>query len=403
MTSQDVDAGGSAPVFVLCAARTGSTLLRLLLDTHPQLASPPETHAARVCETLERTWRSVRLEAGNGLLPHSLLAEIGRSAAAPLEEYTRARGKRRWCDKSLDNVGLAPLLSQVYRNGQFVCLVRHCLDFVMSGIDASIWGFGGYGFEDYVRENPGNVVAALVKCWCDYNDRMLSFSEDFPQRSVRVRYEDLVVETDAVMAKLFAFLGVEPREAITAEAFSSVHDLGAGDHKIPFTDGVETSGVGIGRRVPVNTVPEELLGRMNGLLERLGYERVGPEWNLSAPGEPYPPSSDSTAARRVLGPNASTVDYCGHGADDGVLVVFEDLRQYWIVRLSTGAVSRCDRPCATEYRVVTDAPTLGRMVAGELNVGSALRSGMVRVRGRMTVIAGVVEALRALRAPAPVR
>jgi hypothetical protein len=32
------------PVFVLCVGRSGSTLPRLLLDTHPDLAWPPETN-----------------------------------------------------------------------------------------------------------------------------------------------------------------------------------------------------------------------------------------------------------------------------------------------------------------------------------------------------------------------
>src|SRR6202035_2611623 len=32
-----------APVFVLCMGRSGSTLLRFLLDAHPELACPPET------------------------------------------------------------------------------------------------------------------------------------------------------------------------------------------------------------------------------------------------------------------------------------------------------------------------------------------------------------------------
>jgi Sulfotransferase family len=33
----------AAPVFVLCMGRSGSTLLRFLLDAHPDLACPPET------------------------------------------------------------------------------------------------------------------------------------------------------------------------------------------------------------------------------------------------------------------------------------------------------------------------------------------------------------------------
>ena len=41
-----VSSGGASadPVFVLCGGRTGSTLLRFLLDAHPDLACPPETN-----------------------------------------------------------------------------------------------------------------------------------------------------------------------------------------------------------------------------------------------------------------------------------------------------------------------------------------------------------------------
>jgi hypothetical protein len=40
------------PVFVLCMGRSGSTLLRLILDTHPDLACPPETNIPALCSTL---------------------------------------------------------------------------------------------------------------------------------------------------------------------------------------------------------------------------------------------------------------------------------------------------------------------------------------------------------------
>ena len=35
---------GSRPIFVLCYARSGSTLMRYVLDTHPQIVCPPELH-----------------------------------------------------------------------------------------------------------------------------------------------------------------------------------------------------------------------------------------------------------------------------------------------------------------------------------------------------------------------
>ena len=36
-------AGGAGPVFVVGSMRSGSTMLRLILDSHPRIAVPPET------------------------------------------------------------------------------------------------------------------------------------------------------------------------------------------------------------------------------------------------------------------------------------------------------------------------------------------------------------------------
>ena len=47
------------PVFVLCAARSGSTLLRFVLDAHPDLACPPETNVPALCGQLAGHYRAV--------------------------------------------------------------------------------------------------------------------------------------------------------------------------------------------------------------------------------------------------------------------------------------------------------------------------------------------------------
>jgi hypothetical protein len=44
------------PVFVLCMGRSGSTLLRFVLDAHPDLACPPETSLPALCGQLAVVW-----------------------------------------------------------------------------------------------------------------------------------------------------------------------------------------------------------------------------------------------------------------------------------------------------------------------------------------------------------
>jgi hypothetical protein len=46
----------AGPLFVLCMGRSGSTLLRFLLDAHPELACPPETSPPALCTQLAVVW-----------------------------------------------------------------------------------------------------------------------------------------------------------------------------------------------------------------------------------------------------------------------------------------------------------------------------------------------------------
>jgi len=46
----------AAPVFILCTLRSGSTLLRVLLNSHSQIHAPHELHLRYVSVTLDKTW-----------------------------------------------------------------------------------------------------------------------------------------------------------------------------------------------------------------------------------------------------------------------------------------------------------------------------------------------------------
>ncbi|MGZ8650335.1 MAG: sulfotransferase, partial [Solirubrobacteraceae bacterium] len=45
-----------APVFVICTLRSGSTLLRVLLDSHSQIRSPHELHLRYVSVQFDERW-----------------------------------------------------------------------------------------------------------------------------------------------------------------------------------------------------------------------------------------------------------------------------------------------------------------------------------------------------------
>jgi Sulfotransferase family len=65
------------PVFVVCAGRSGSTLLRFLLDAHPDLACPPETRLPAMCTQIAAVWQQLASQ------PPSNAAAPGESGGPP--------------------------------------------------------------------------------------------------------------------------------------------------------------------------------------------------------------------------------------------------------------------------------------------------------------------------------
>src|SRR5580698_8095355 len=201
------------PVFVLCNGRSGSTLLRFLLDAHPDLACPPETNLPDLCAQLATVWSLIEgapLSVNRGdeppEIPDAAISGIRQTMDRMVGSYLARRGKKRYCDKSLGTAQFAELLLRVYPEAKFLCLYRHPMDVIASAIEACPWGLNGYGFDPYVATTPGNAVMAVARFWVDNAAAILAVEDEFADRCLRVRYEDLVTEPESVAAQVFEFL-----------------------------------------------------------------------------------------------------------------------------------------------------------------------------------------------------
>jgi protein-tyrosine sulfotransferase len=279
------------PVFVLSPARSGSTLLRFILDSHPELACPPETNVALACKYLANTWSVLEIaqlsaaarRASEPAIPQHILAAIRESVQSAFEPYLKSTGKTRWCDKSPDSCWDAELLAQVYPEASFICLYRHCMDMIMSAVETRPWGFQqriGFETDSFASQYPGNSVAAGGAYWLAHVRSMLEFEEKHPLRCHRVRYEDLVTAPEPTASAIFSFLGARPVADITKSCFQVPH-LGdnPGDKKIWFTDKINTDSLGRGIQVPAELLPPQLRTDINEVLDRLGYRLVDARWN----------------------------------------------------------------------------------------------------------------------------
>jgi hypothetical protein len=310
-TSANPGRADESPVFILTASRSGSTLLRFILDSHPDLACPPETSIASVCAGLARTW-DILESAGSGtgrpvhdpapLPPHAALA-VREAIDGVYGHYLRRRGKRRWCDKSLDSFQFADLITQVYPQAKFICLYRHCMDVIASGVEACPWGLHRFGFDPFVAQFPGNSVAAIGSYWLNVSGTILAFEEKQPDACHRVRYEDMVTAPEESAAGIFSFLGVGQVPGITEACFQTPHEgEGPGDEKIWFTAGVAPDSTGRGVSVPVAALAPQTIDAINETLGRLDYRPVDERWNAT-PGrmDPRADVPATTAANGATG------------------------------------------------------------------------------------------------------
>src|SRR5689334_19471746 len=94
----DAPRSRNAPIFIVGCQRSGTTLLRLMLDSHSAIACGPETRFLRAFEPITGDeWDRI---SRFGQPREYWLEKIADFFGSFQEEYARSRGKRRWADKS---------------------------------------------------------------------------------------------------------------------------------------------------------------------------------------------------------------------------------------------------------------------------------------------------------------
>jgi hypothetical protein len=277
------------PVLVLTCARSGSTLLRLILDAHPDLACPAETNIAKILAQLGTVLETLNRGSGASPMSGAGARHIRGVADSMFADYLTRRGKRRWCDKSLETTPVGETFLSLYGKAKFICLYRHAMDMIYSALEASPWGLRGYGFDSYAQQSSTNTVAAMAAYWHDHTVRTLEFEQQHQDRCLRVHYEELVTNPGLVADRVFDFLGVSRVPDIAKLALTGrdrPEKQGYGDHKIVGSEEITDGSVGRGIRVPPESLSPGQVAALNRALTSLGYTPVDRRWQLSA----YPPA-----------------------------------------------------------------------------------------------------------------
>ena len=307
-------------------------------------------------------------------LPEYAEREIKRNAEGIMKYYCQA-GELIYCDKSLDNAQHLAAVRRTFDDAKYVIIVRHVMDTIASGLEASPWGFDAFGYSPFVRESLDNTVAALARYWEMQVSLALRWLKEMPSDCHLLRYEALVTEPDAVLGRLFEFLDVSKEVNVREGAFRRLSGKdGPGDYKVLYTDSVRAGSVGRGKRVPVDRIPPPLMQRVNELLGQVGYPAVTYDWNIEPNVSEVAPSRLGAELRRLLGSGHLVEEL---GVDAVAIIADDDVTLRWIIDGRLGSVQAGDG----EVDVVIAGATsdLLHMFRRADNVAALMRAGRIRV------------------------
>ncbi|HKR22619.1 MAG TPA: sulfotransferase [Pyrinomonadaceae bacterium] len=379
------------PVFVLSHERSGSTLLRYIIDTHPQVCSPAHLHLGQLCSSL---YTSILFSLGQtfdeATRERLVAAEIRRIVDELMSSYTTAKGKQTWCEKTTENLQYLRLLHDVFPDARYICLYRNCMDVVHSSIECSRWGFIPE-LAPYVQKRPDNIVAAMVESWIEKTKILLEFEQAHASQCFRIKYETLVAAPSQTLSAMFAALGLEWDEELLNAVFSTPHDQGSGDQKIRFTKKVNTDSIGLGSTIARENIPDDLLLQVSSLLAQLEYSPVGEDWD-NAP-SPYVRQRAATEEA----PKVSSVEEVFNnyiprlfengnaapppGVDGTCKFKVSDSGGPWILTLHESQVLAEAGDGDADCTVRISAADLIDLVNGRLNAVAAFDQGRIQITG----------------------
>ncbi|MBV9486604.1 MAG: sulfotransferase [Frankiaceae bacterium] len=249
------------PIFIVGANGSGTTLLRLILDSHEHIAIPPETGVMRLAAMHEWVpyWNlGDRWAQSLDLSETEVTARLAEFYGGLLASYADSQGKQRWGDKTPFNVWHLDLAARMFPDLQVVGIVRH------PGAVASS-----------LRRRFRRPVKRGAKHWKRSTTQLLRECASLGDRAVVLRYEDLVSSPEPVMRALLDWLG-EPWSPAVLEH----HTQGAAQQVEGFTrtdTPIDVSHVDAWTDHLSGSALERVAAKTGPLARFLNYEPTRPE------------------------------------------------------------------------------------------------------------------------------
>lgn len=269
-----------APVIV-GMARSGTTLLRMMLDANSQLAIPPETNFGPSLETFEREgpgaaaraavqsqpWGDFTISADEfiQLVDDAQPSSFGDFLRIFYRLYAKRQGKPRWGDKSPYYVTIMSTIHAHLPEARFIHIVRDGRDVALSM--QPLW-FGPSAPADIARWWVRTLASARRQ------------AEGLPFYT-EVRYESLVLEPAPTLRRICEFAELEWEESMLDYHLTASHRLAAETADLELPDRVISRAERLGIHELIGRPPQpnrvERWRREMSAADRDAFERVAGE------------------------------------------------------------------------------------------------------------------------------
>lgn len=206
--------------FILSRPRTGSTLLRMFLEAHPDVAIPTECPAlidlygkykkvriwdekkiSKLYKDLLRQWKFNRWDTDHELLKDNLLRLKGEHGFPDFYKTINLSYNSPYLKNKIQIIGdknpgysiYVKKILKIYPEAKFIHLIR---DFRTQIASVRKFDF----------EAPS--VSLLAYRWKYIFRKLISAEKKYPEKFIRVKYEDMVSDPENIMKKICDFLNI---------------------------------------------------------------------------------------------------------------------------------------------------------------------------------------------------
>ena len=274
------------PFFIIGSGRSGTTLLRAILQTHPEVHIPPETYVlGRVIKNYKRysrlPWRVMLIIILAEFEYHSEFGTFGvslselyrklkvclpeeRNLAHVLNSFYMFHAKTvkptatKWGDKTPKNTFYLSRILSVFPDALFIHMIRDGRDVVKSMLEA-----GRY-----------KTIHEATERWTQSVKLAKDFGRKNQENYYEMKYEDLVKAPKDKIQDICDFLGLEFLGSMLRhhEIKSTLTDVDKYNHLSNVKAPISTEFSGKWRRYFDPVEIDELHARMGPILESLDYK-----------------------------------------------------------------------------------------------------------------------------------